>query len=58
VKAKPPQSLAAPLAALFIFIAEKSGCAVDPLGLCLPTPTATADPVCPGNDPQVCLERR
>jgi hypothetical protein len=57
-KVKPSQSLAVPLTNLFHFIAEKSGCAVDPLGLCVPAPAATADPVCPGNDPQACLEWR
>lgn len=40
-------------------IVEKTGCAIDPLGRCVPAPTAIQSvPVCPGDDREGCTDRR
>lgn len=52
-----PHDFVASILEVIRAVTERSGCAVDPLGRCLPIAAATSNPFCPGN-PQDCLERR
>lgn len=39
-------------------VSEKTGCAIDPLGRCVPATTTEQEPICPGDNTQTCQDWR